>query len=298
MAGVNNAFTTFSDNHPYRTSGRAHGIHALTYLQPPPNLSPVVVVKDVGGYVNEYAAQTEIYRRTNREVRLHECRSACTMALSLPNVCVYPDSVLKFHQAYDPRNHATNYAVSDQLFGTYPPAVRARLGTLTRDYHVLRGSELIGLGIRDCNAPAGPRILLAAATLKPLPEMATSGGSGLSALTGKLEGMMSVFTAPVPPKLPRAPGSASPADKPVPGELLLKEIPTPPSRPAAIETGKAEPVVSEPEASPGALPVPPKRPLALVAYTPSLPPIPFLRKIDGSQPILPTRFVPFERSRI
>ena len=72
-------------------------------------MSPVVVVKDYGGYVDQYAAITEVYRRTNREVRIHECHSACTMALSLPNVCVYRDSVFKFHQAYDPRNHITNW---------------------------------------------------------------------------------------------------------------------------------------------------------------------------------------------
>ena len=62
--------------------------------------APVVVMKDVGGFVNEYQGQTEIYRASNREVRLHECRSACTLALSLPNVCVYKDSTLKFHMAY------------------------------------------------------------------------------------------------------------------------------------------------------------------------------------------------------
>ena len=143
---------------------------------------------------------------------------------------------------------------------------------------------------------------MAAATLKPLPETA----GGLSSLTGKLEGMMSAFTAPAAtaPKLAGAPGGAPPAEKPVPGELLLKVMPTPPSRPAAIETGRSEPVppVAEPETPPGALPLPlplpPKRPLALVAYTPSLPPIPFLRKIEGSQSILPTRFVPFDKGRI
>ncbi|WP_210253189.1 hypothetical protein [Beijerinckia sp. L45] len=280
----------------------------MSYLQPPPNPSPVVVVKDVGGYVNEYAAQTEIYRQTNREVRLHECRSACTMALSLPNVCVYPDSILKFHQAYDPRNHATNYGVSDQLFGTYPPAVRARLGTLTHDYHVLRGSELIGLGIRDCNTPQGPRIMVAAATLKPLPETMTSGGPGLSSLTGKLEGMMSVFNTPAP-TLPRTQGAPPPEKKPVPSELLLTQIPLPPTRPASIEVAKAELVT--PDASTvapaddtfvpfgtGGMPTPPKKPVMLVAYTPSLAPIPFMRKIDGAAAILPTKFVPFEKAKI
>ena len=124
-------------------------------------MSPVVVVKDFGGYVNEYASQTEVYRRQNREVRIHECHSACTMALSLPNVCVYKDSIFKFHQAYDPRNHVTNWAVSDALFHTYPDAVRERLGTLTKQFTIMRGSELIDLGVRDCNQGPEPRIMVA-----------------------------------------------------------------------------------------------------------------------------------------
>ena len=73
----------------------------MGYLSPPPAPTPVIVYKDVGGLVSDYEAQTEQYRRENREVRLHECRSACTLALSLPNVCVYPDSQIKFHQAYN-----------------------------------------------------------------------------------------------------------------------------------------------------------------------------------------------------
>ena len=79
-------------------------------------------------------------------------KSGCTsagpparLALSLPNVCVYKDSTLKFHMAYDPRDHQSNYDVSRQLFNSYPPAVRERLGALTRDYKVLRGAELIAL---------------------------------------------------------------------------------------------------------------------------------------------------------
>ena len=93
--------------------------------------APVIVMKDVGGPVADYQSQTAIYRASEREVRLHECRSVCTMALGLPNVCVYPGSTFKFHLAYDPRNHQTNPQVSQQLFDSYPAAVRARLGTLT-----------------------------------------------------------------------------------------------------------------------------------------------------------------------
>ena len=122
----------------------------MSYLDPPPLPAPVVVTKDVGGYVDEYRARTELYRAQDREVRLHECRSACTLALSLPNVCVYPDSLIKFHAAYDPRNKAVNWDETQKLFSTYPAPVQARLGTLTREYKVLSGAELISLGVRDC----------------------------------------------------------------------------------------------------------------------------------------------------
>jgi len=123
----------------------------LGYLSPPPAPAPVVVYKDVGGLVSDYEAQTEQYRRENREVRLHECRSACTLALSLPNVCVYPDAKIKFHQAYNALTREVDLGVSSRLFASYPAQVQARLGYLTRDYRVLSGSELIALGMRNCN---------------------------------------------------------------------------------------------------------------------------------------------------
>jgi hypothetical protein len=162
--------------------------------------APVVVMKDVGGYVNEYQNQTELYRASDREVRLHECRSACTLALSLPNVCVYPDSTLKFHMAYDPRNHQSNYDVSQQLFNSYPPAVRERLGSLTRDYKVLRGAELITLGVRDCNAPRESETMVASNAARKAaaaPALADSSAPQQGSLLGGLmRNVASVFGAP------------------------------------------------------------------------------------------------------
>ena len=255
-------------------------------------MSPVVVVKDFGGYVNQYEAQTEVYRRTNREVRIHECHSACTMALGLPNVCVYPDSVFKFHQAYDPRNHITNWEVSDQLFNTYPVAVRERLGTLTKSFTILRGEELIELGVRSCTEPQ-PRIMVAQATLRPLPDSMTSGGSTLSMLTGKLQGMvpnLGVQPQPVPGGDQRPARRPSPA---LPDGMLGAKIPLPPEKPADIAQG---PDQGAPEATaPGDIPIPPPRPKILVAYTPGLPPIPMVRIIGGAQNILPAHFVPFPK---
>ena len=123
----------------------------LAYLDPPPFPAPVIVMKDVGGFVTEYQAQTARYRQEGREVRLHECRSACTLALSLPNVCVYPGSLLKFHKAYNANTREADEGISGELFRSYPAAVQARLGGLTREYRVLTGRELIALGMRNCN---------------------------------------------------------------------------------------------------------------------------------------------------
>ena len=134
-----------------------HGI-ALAYLDPPPFPAPVVVMKDVGGFVSEYQAQTARFRQEGREVRLHECRSACTLALSLPNVCVYPSSLLKFHKAYNANTRAVDEGVSSELFRSYPAAVQARLGVLTREYKVLTGRELIALGMRECGQGGGTQV--------------------------------------------------------------------------------------------------------------------------------------------
>ncbi len=133
----------------------------MGYLTPPPNPSPVIVYKDTGGLVSDYEAVTELYRHQNREVRLHECRSACTLALSLPNVCVYPDAQVKFHQAYNAITREVDLGVSQKLFDSYPAPVRARLGTLTRQYKVLSGHELISLGMRNCNPGHDDGVMIA-----------------------------------------------------------------------------------------------------------------------------------------
>ncbi|HUI20230.1 MAG TPA: hypothetical protein VLZ74_04225 [Methylocella sp.] len=231
----------------------------MSYLAPPPTPAPVVVIKDVGGYVTDYENQTALYRASQREVRLHECRSACTLALSLPNVCVYPDSILKFHLAYDPRDHQPNAQVSQQMFNSYPAAVRARLGTLTREYKVLRGGELIQLGIRDCNAPktiepkpAEPRTMVASAAPVRQPMSGTQPQSGQDQsgevkplLAGLMDKMLSVFgsegtAGSLPGRGVIAQSRLAP--KPVTSQLLLAQAPLPPVRPL----GFAEPAESGP----------------------------------------------------
>lgn len=270
---------------------------------------PVIVTKDVGGYVSEYQAQTELYRTTAREVRLHECRSACTLALSLPNVCVYHDSVLKFHLAYDPRNHQSNYGVSQQLFSSYPAPVQARLGGLTRDYRVLRGAELIALGIRDCDAPRGPhpaepKIMLASAapartTLSNAPHQPGSEDT----LSSLYNGVMSALGIgeDSASRNNYAPVRARPQPLPAQPGLLSAQVPVPPTRPieigtqlAAVRTDNVETGNSNMDGLQGVgfeAPSPPRRPdLNDLAYTVS---VSLPQVMRGAQPILPAAFVSY-----
>jgi hypothetical protein len=245
----------------------------LTYLAPPPAPAPVIVMKDVGGIVKDYQAQTELYRQSDREVRIHECHSACTLALSLPNVCVYPDSIFKFHLAYNLRTKETDYGVSDEMYASYPAAVRARLGTLSRSFKVLTGAELIAAGIRDCNSP---RIMMAKSTPAP----AQNG-----ALSHVWSNVMTAFGGnPTPAatqtRAPQLVATRKETDRQLPEEALLSDAPMPPPRPAALgDSEAAQPPVPAPNAP---------QPMA-VAFTQSMPSeMPAI--IAGAQAILPPRF--------
>lgn len=122
---------------------------AFEYLNPPPPPMPAIII-DGGGLVDKYLRQTAYYKNTGQELKLLNCRSACTMALSLPNACVYPRSVVKFHAAYDANTKQIDAEWTARLMSMYPVQVQQRLGRLERPYKTLSGAELIKLGVRRC----------------------------------------------------------------------------------------------------------------------------------------------------
>ena len=252
----------------------------MGYLTPPPNPAPVIVYKDTGGLVSDYEAVTELYRRQNREVRLHECRSACTLALSLPNVCVYPDAQVKFHQAYNALTREVDLGVSQKLFNSYPAPVQARLGYLTRQYKVLSGRELIALGMRNC-APGHDEGVAIASRKDAAPAVAQAPEAPRDdALTNMAQ---SVKTA-VAKALARPEGAPSEAlafadrspapPPPLPAMAGLSqeiEIPLPPRRPdlhvAATTPADTEAAAEKP--APAVVAAPAPEPVATAPLTPA-----------------------------
>ena len=236
----------------------------MGYLTPPPAPAPVIVYRDVGGLVTDYEAQTEQYRRENREVRLHECRSACTLALSLPNVCVYPDAKIKFHQAYNEITREADLGVSAKLFAAYPAPIQARLGYLTREYRVLNGTELIGLGMRNCNAPGATMIASGRSKTPAATEIASS-RSGFNPnpwgdIARKVQAAVSTAFSGAP------------------------QTPPAPIRIAVSDRREIEPTPALPPYAPP--PLPPRRPPSLAFTTQDVGIPAHQRLIEGAQPIL------------
>lgn len=263
----------------------------MSYLAPPPAPAPVIVQKDIGGLVSDYKYYTEQYRREGREVRLHECRSACTLALSLPNVCVYPTSVLKFHSAYHRDTKQIDQSVSAELFSAYPPAVRERLGYLTRQYRSLSGKELISLGVRDCTAPQNEIMIARARQRAAETQLASAGAPGVNPVSSLVDGVKSLFSGGS--QQPTAVMAPTITPAPILTASLAPELtPLPPPRPAEFTTEAIAPEAettavarTEPDA-----PLPPTRTAS--AAPPRLPAM-----IRGAVPILPPQFMAYASLR-
>ena len=118
----------------------------------------IVIRNDGGGDVDEFYNQANKYTRTGQRVEIRgSCRSACTFALIVPNVCVAPGAVVKWHLAYETISKVRRYDISANMLSELPPRIKEviRLENLTADYNpraTLTYSQLIELGIPDCDS--------------------------------------------------------------------------------------------------------------------------------------------------
>ena len=126
-------------------------------LNPPPGKGPVVIRNDGGGFVVQYAAAVERLASSGRRVEVRgSCRSACTMVLEIPNVCVDRNAEFKWHQAYDKYTGVRDYATTQWMLNRLPTKIRARIeGQVTRSYSektTLRYDDIRALGVADCDS--------------------------------------------------------------------------------------------------------------------------------------------------
>jgi hypothetical protein len=208
------------------------------------------------------------------------------MALSLPNVCVYPDAQVKFHLAYNANTRETDYGVSAHLFSYYPEAVQERLGRLTRQYHIMSGLELISLGVRNCNGP--DRILVAS---KRPPKAPVPGSDGFGDIAHSVRAAVaSAFE-----------GNKEPSNAPI-RIAVIDRKPVPPTMPPWINDARLATASTAPpmrdgftyaapsitSSNDGAdIPLPPRRPPSTAFDAQDArPEAAFSRLIPGAQPII------------
>jgi hypothetical protein len=129
------------------------------FLYPPPAIEqPVIIRNDGGGVVVDYEAQLAIYKVQNRRIEIRgSCRSACTLALAAPNVCVGPGAEVKWHHAFQPTGHIVRDDVTERMLSQLPSKIQNRIrGNVTVDYNpnaTLNYRQLVELGIKSCDAP-------------------------------------------------------------------------------------------------------------------------------------------------
>ena len=99
--------------------------------------------------VAQYNASGERFRIDSH------CQSACTMFLSIRNVCVAPGATLLFHAGGSMRKGIINPATTQQMLSTYNAALRQYVTANhfmdTLAFHSISGSEIIRrFGYRAC----------------------------------------------------------------------------------------------------------------------------------------------------
>jgi len=79
------------------------------FIFPPEAPKAVIILDDRGGRVDDYIKAAKLYTLEGREVRIIGlCWSACSLALSVPNVCVGSMATIMFHDAYNLKNGAVD----------------------------------------------------------------------------------------------------------------------------------------------------------------------------------------------
>lgn len=191
------------------------------FLSPPPDIhQPVVIESDGGGLVHEFEAALNRYNVEGRRVEIRgNCNSACTLALGVNNVCVGKGAVVRFHHAFDAYSHTPRYDTTGEMLSRIPFKIAQTVRPHIRvDYNpsaTLTYSQLVGLGVPDCDATAA----VATASVQPAPAAVSPAAPIAPARKIMTEAEARAFFTAMMGKLP-PPVDVAPASPPKPALVI------------------------------------------------------------------------------
>ena len=100
------------------------------------------------GEMGRFDAVVQQYNASGERFRIDShCQSACTMFLSIRNVCVSPNATLLFHSGGDMRQNRINPASTQHMLGAYNSALRQYVLDHhfmdTFAFHSISGREIV-----------------------------------------------------------------------------------------------------------------------------------------------------------
>jgi hypothetical protein len=100
------------------------------------------------GEMPRFDAVVQQYNASGERFRIDShCQSACTIFLSIRNVCITPDATLLFHSGGDMRANRVSVASTQHMLAAYNAALRQYVTDNhfmdTFAFHAIPGSEMI-----------------------------------------------------------------------------------------------------------------------------------------------------------
>lgn len=129
------------------------------FITPPPAPAAIIIINDGGGDVMDYTRAAARYDQEGRRVEIRgSCRSACTLALAVRNVCVGNGAIVKWHQAYEQYSHRQRPDITAAMLEALPKRIKQQInGKVQSTYSpeaTLSYEQLLKLGVPDCDQPA------------------------------------------------------------------------------------------------------------------------------------------------
>jgi hypothetical protein len=100
------------------------------------------------GQMPNFDAVVQQYNASGERFRIDShCQSACTIFLSIRNVCITPNATLLFHSGGDMQRKIVNPRSTEHMLAAYKPALRdyvmANHFMDTFEFHTISGQDMI-----------------------------------------------------------------------------------------------------------------------------------------------------------